>query len=226
MDKKLMNVLIIENQPLIIDIYKKALLSCNSNNLIEFNFEIIINRKDVIKKLNKKRRAFWYFDLIIFDICLGDSKSHKVECFEDLAIKIKETIPNVKFLILTNDNCSYAIMNLINTVAPHSILIKKEVDYVYLKAAINSVMNDEPYYSKTVKEILKEDKLKNLDLDHIDLRLLYELSIGTRTKDLPQVLALSLSSIEYRKRMLRKIFKGLVPETNCLLQAARYLELI
>jgi len=43
-------------------------------------------------------------------------------------------------------------------------------------------------------------------LDKIDRQLLYELSIGTKTKDLPNILPLSMASIEKRKRALKKLF--------------------
>ena len=43
-------------------------------------------------------------------------------------------------------------------------------------------------------------------LDDIDRRILYELSIGTKTKDLPALVPLSLTGIEKRKRLLKQIF--------------------
>jgi hypothetical protein len=48
--------------------------------------------------------------------------------------------------------------------------------------------------------------LNDLLLDKIDRRLLYELSIGTKTKDLPITLPLSIAGVEKRKRNLKNVF--------------------
>ena len=40
----------------------------------------------------------------------------------------------------------------------------------------------------------------------MDRKILYELSIGSRMKDLPNYIPLSVASIEKRKRQLRKVF--------------------
>ena len=43
-------------------------------------------------------------------------------------------------------------------------------------------------------------------LDEYDRKILYELSIGTRMKDLPNLLPLSIAGIEKRKRNLKRMF--------------------
>ena len=43
-------------------------------------------------------------------------------------------------------------------------------------------------------------------LDKIDREIIYELSIGTKTKDLPTILPLTIAGIEKRKRNLKTIF--------------------
>ncbi len=48
--------------------------------------------------------------------------------------------------------------------------------------------------------------IKTLLIDSIDRKILYELSIGARMKDMPNYVPLSAASIEKRKRHLKKIF--------------------
>ena len=67
-------------------------------------------------------------------------------------------------------------------------------------------MKDPPYYSKTVIKLLRDQVVNDFILDHYDRKILYELSIGTRMKDLPSVLPLSNAGIEKRKRNLKRMF--------------------
>lgn len=63
-----------------------------------------------------------------------------------------------------------------------------------------------PYYSKTVIKLLRDQVVNDFILDHYDRKILHELSIGTRMKDLPSVLPLSNAGIEKRKRNLKRMF--------------------
>ena len=44
-------------------------------------------------------------------------------------------------------------------------------------------------------------------LDDIDRKILYELSLGAKTKELPSIVMLSINAIEKRKRHLKHIFE-------------------
>ena len=44
------------------------------------------------------------------------------------------------------------------------------------------------------------------NVDAINRKLIYQLSIGTKTKDLPNFIPLSLPGIERRKRLLKSMF--------------------
>ncbi|MFL0087526.1 DNA-binding response regulator, partial [Tenacibaculum maritimum] len=43
-------------------------------------------------------------------------------------------------------------------------------------------------------------------IDDLDRKILYELSIGTKMKNLPDVVPLSITAIERRKREIKKMF--------------------
>ena len=55
-------------------------------------------------------------------------------------------------------------------------------------------------------KLFEEIDENNFFIDAIDRRILYELSTGTRMKELPNILPLSIAGIEKRKRQLKKIF--------------------
>ena len=63
--------------------------------------------------------------------------------------------------------------------------------------------------------------MNNYSFDNIDRKILYELSIGTRMKDLPDIIPLSIAGIEKRKRHLKQIFNINSPNDKELLKIAK-----
>jgi len=57
-------------------------------------------------------------------------------------------------------------------------------------------------------------------LDAIDRRLLYELSIGTKMKEIPKVLPMSIAGVEKRKRRLISLFEVEEQGDRALIKAA------
>ena len=55
-------------------------------------------------------------------------------------------------------------------------------------------------------KLLRKQISSDYLLDKIDRQLLHELSIGTKMKDLPDVLPMSIAGIERRKRQLKEMF--------------------
>jgi DNA-binding NarL/FixJ family response regulator len=89
---------------------------------------------------------------------------------------------------------------------PDGLLIKNDITANELVNAITLVLENPPYCSSSVSQTIRNEMLNDLLLDKIDRRLLYELSIGTKTKDLPEILPLSIAGVEKRKRNLKSIF--------------------
>ena len=58
-------------------------------------------------------------------------------------------------------------------------------------------------------------------LDEIDRMLLFELSQGAKTKDLPNFIPLSIAGIEKRKRHLKEIFDISKSDDRTLIKVAR-----
>jgi hypothetical protein len=69
--------------------------------------------------------------------------------------------------------------------------------------------------------LLRKEVTNDFLLDAIDRKLLYELSIGTMMKDLPEILLLSLPAIEKRKNRIKQIFDVSNPYDKELLQKAK-----
>tara|TARA_B100000497_G_C7333014_1_gene220131 strand:+ start:328 stop:561 length:234 start_codon:yes stop_codon:yes gene_type:complete len=77
-----------------------------------------------------------------------------------------------------------------------------------------------------VIKLLRDQIVNDFVLDNYDRKILYELSIGTRMKDLPKLIPLSIAGIEKRKRNLKRMFNVKKMDDRELLISAKEKEFI
>ncbi len=214
------NVLVIEDHPLIIDSYLKALKDIEKSDKFEFR----------IKTANDCDKANYHiensvngipFDLVLLDIRLKPSKCGKFLSGEDLGIKINSLFNSVRIIIFTSYTDNYRINNLLSNINPEGLLIKEDTSYRDLIESINTVLIDPPYYSKSVLRLIRKHVTNDFILDGIDRKLLYHLSIGSKMRDLPKVIPLSIAGIERRKRKLKDLFDADDKKDALLINKAR-----
>lgn len=219
--KAYIKVLIIDDHPLIIDSYKSALHFLSAkNDQLDFKIEIASDCDSAIEKIVSQANNN-KFDLIFLDIKLPPSKDGNILSGEDLGIKIKELLPKVKIIVSTTYNDNYRLYGIFTSINPDGFLIKNDVSAKQLVSAIKVVILDPPYYSKTVIQMLRKQLSNEFVLDRVDRKILYELSIGTKMKDLPTTLPLSIAGIEKRKRHLKEIFDVVKKDDRELLKKAK-----
>ncbi len=207
MENRTYSVLIIDDHPMITEVYKNVLHLINKqNSLINFNIEVAYNCDEAFFKINKCATYLKNIDLIFLDISLPSSKDGKIISGEDLGLKINTLLPKSRVIISTAYGNNYRIHSILKNINPDGFLIKSDIGHNELETAIKNVLSNSTYYSKTVANQMRKEVSNNLLLDSIDRKLLYELSINTKMKDLPQVLPLSLAGIEKRKRNLKRTF--------------------
>jgi DNA-binding NarL/FixJ family response regulator len=207
MERKKTSVLIIDDHPLICDAYVNALNFIEKENSeISFKITLTHNCDDAIAKIKESSKRVLKYELIFLDIKLPPSKDKKILSGEDLGLEIKKLLPDSKVIVSTTYNDNYRIYSLMKNLNPDGLLIKNDITASELVNAINLVLTSPPYYSSSVSQTIRNEMLNDLLLDKIDRRLLYELSIGTKTKDLPMTLPLSIAGVEKRKRNLKNVF--------------------
>tara|TARA_R110002050_G_scaffold54303_3_gene122920 strand:- start:1683 stop:2360 length:678 start_codon:yes stop_codon:yes gene_type:complete len=203
---ELLNVLIIEDHPLIINAYENALKHVGTKNKkLEFNIDVATNCDTAHKKI-KQASKNKKIDFIFLDIKLPASKDGKIISGEDLGVKIKKILPKVKIIVATTYNDNYRISSIFKSINPEGFLIKNDLSPKELVLAIESVIKNVPYYSKSVVKLMRKQVSNDIVIDEIDRRILYELSRGTKMSELPQIIPLSISGIEKRKRVLKELF--------------------
>lgn len=206
MNKHLLNALIIEDHPLIINAYENALKQVSDNNKnLELSIAVASDCDVALAKiehaLNGKK-----INLIFLDIKLPASKDGNIISGEDLGIKIRDALPNTKIIISTTYNDNYRVNTIFKSVNPDGFLIKNDLNPKELVLAIEQIIDDMPYYSKSVIQLMRKQTSNDIFLDSLDRKLLYELSQGAKMSELPDKLALSIAALERRKRALKDIF--------------------
>lgn len=161
------------------------------------------------------------YHIVMLDINFPVSESSKFLSGEDLGIKINKDYPAIKVIILTVLEDSFRLHNILDNINPDGFLLKGEVTAKKLIECIETVITTPPYYGPKISKLLHSRATHKFSLDQTDRIILYQLSMGTRMKDLPKDTNLSLRAVEDRKKRLKEIF-GVKGEGNkALLEKAR-----
>ena len=200
-------VLLIDDHPRILEAYKNALARIEEQIAhYTFKIDIATDCDKAYRKITEASTLHDGIDLIFLDMRLPPSADGKILSGEDLGLIIKKTLPKSKVIVSTTHTDNYRIHSIFKSIDPDGFLIKNDISPEDIIIAIENVLEDPPYYSKTVIKLLRKNVSNDFLLDNIDRKLLYEISLGTKMKDLPDILPLSIAGIEKRKRNLKDIF--------------------
>ncbi|WP_321827237.1 response regulator [Maribacter dokdonensis] len=210
-------LLIVDDHPMVVRGYQITLEQIQSDFLLDFYYSNHCD--DVIRKIKEFENDF--FELILLDINLPGTESKIINNGEDLGIHLRKKFPNTKIIIQTGLNDMQCISNIFNSIKPEGFLIKSDVDEDILITSVSSVLNNKTYYSNKVKNLLSPRNFEDIYIDNYNRKILYHLSLGSKMKDLPNLIPLSLPTIERRKKELKKLL-GVPDGGNLeLLQVAR-----
>ena len=162
-----------------------------------------------------------FYDILLLDIQLSSIKEGYARTGEDLGIYAREVSPDSKIVFLSSFSDNYRINSIMNTVNPEGYMVKTDINEDALREMVETVLTEPPYYTKKAMIAIRNKMSSDIYLDDNDKKLLYYLSIGTKTKDMIEYVSLSLPGIENRKRQLKEIF-GVGKENDyALINAAR-----
>ncbi len=203
---KTYSVLIIEDHPLIIEAYKRAFSQISTNNkTLNFNIETATNCDSAYLRINDAK-VNNNIDIVFLDIKLPPSKDGNIMSGEDLGAIIRKNLSKVKIIVATTFSDNYRLNAIFKNINPEGFLVKNDLNPKELVLAINTMLNNESYYCKTVLKLMRKHVSNDIIVDTIDRRLLFELSRGSKMTELPQIIPLSLAAIEKRKRRLKQVF--------------------
>ncbi len=159
-----------------------------------------------IQKIDQSLKAV-PFDIFLLDIQLSQGMEGPAKTGEDIGIYARKVSPDSKIVFMSSFSDNYRINSILNSVDPEGYMVKSEIDQLSLQAMVKTVLNSPPYYTqKALVAIRKKMANSDINLDENDKKILYHLSIGTKTKDMVEHISLSLPGIENRKRHLKALF--------------------
>lgn len=157
------------------------------------------------QKIEDSAKSFKY-DLILLDIQLTETHLEKPYSGEDLGVLARKLVPETKVVFMSSFSDNYRINSILQNVNPDGYMVKSEVDEKSLLAMVKGVILNPPYYSQKALVAIRKKVSNDAILDDNDKKILYHVSIGTRTKDMVEHINLSLAGIENRKRQLKVMF--------------------
>jgi DNA-binding NarL/FixJ family response regulator len=197
------NILIVDDHPFIIQAYRNAL-----DKYGQQGHEFVVTQANNCKTgYESITEATTPFDVAFFDISMPEYAEKGIYSGEDLAALMKTEMPDCKIILLTMHTELLKINNIIKSINPSGLIIKNDLTFDELIFAFDKIINDESYYSQTVIKLVGQAQYNNIELDAFDKQILFHLSKGVKTKDLPQYIPLSLSAIEKRKLNIREILE-------------------
>jgi DNA-binding NarL/FixJ family response regulator len=205
-DKKY-TALIIDDHPLISEAYKSAFTYIDQQNEnISFDVSVAHDCDTAFVFIKECAESLKNVDIIFLDMRLPASADGKILSGEDLGLLINKMLPEAKIIVSTTFNYNYRVHSILKNINPDGFLVKNDITPQELVTAIQDVINEPPYYSKTIMKLLRSQVTNDYLIDDIDRKIIYELSIGTRMKDLPNNVPLSITAIEKRKRHIKQLF--------------------
>ena len=196
------NIFIVDDHPFIIQGYKNAITRYNPN---EFEFSIIEAKdcKSAYEIITNPETPV--FDIAFLDISMPSYEEKGMFSGEDLARLLNQYMPNCKIILLTMYTELLKIKNIIDSINPNGLVIKNDLTFDELLFGFDKVINNETYYSQSIQKMMDLDQNEAIEIDLIDKQILFHISKGTKTKDIPQYVPISLEAIEKRTLNLKKL---------------------
>lgn len=157
------------------------------------------------EKIEMSARSLPY-DIILLDIQLFPAQSKDPRTGVDLGVLARKLVPNSKVVFMSSFSDNYRINNIFKTVNPDGYMVKSEIDELSLKAMVETIKNNPPYYTASALSAIRRRMASNIVIDDQDQKILYHLSRGVNTRDIAPLIASANTTVEARKRQLKSIF--------------------
>lgn len=182
--------------------------------------DIASNFQNGQEKIEQSAKALPYH-IILLDIQLFPAKAKETRSGEDLGILARKLVPDSKIVFMSSFSDGYRIASIFKSVNPDGYMVKSEIDEQTLLTMASTVSQGRPYYTASALEVVRKYMSNTLEVDELDKKILYFLSIGTRTKDISPLIAASVATVESRKRQLKSLFGVETGNDLALIEEAR-----
>ena len=196
-------VLIVEDHPSVSGMYQSAFNESDCGYKLEFT---TANNCESAYKIITDPNPLVDFEVVFLDLSLPEYLDGNINDGEDLAILIRKKLPHAKIIILTSHSGIFKIHNIDKKINPEGFLMKCDFKLEDLVMACTDVLNGGIYRSVTVQKFIKDMFQNGIYFDIYNQKIIYLLSQGIRTKNMPSILGLSVSTIDKRKTIIKSHF--------------------
>lgn len=183
----------------------KYILEAEEFDDFEVRVEIATSFEMGKEKIEFSARSLNY-DIILLDIQLFPPHLKEIRSGEDLGILAREIVPESKVVFMSSFSDNLRINSIFKSVDPDGYMVKSEIDEKSLRTMVETVVTKPPYYTAGAFAAIRRRMTNNIVLDELDKKILYYISIGTRTKDIAPLTSVANTTVEFRKRQLKVLF--------------------
>ncbi len=199
-----MNIFIVDDHPMTVEGYINALTGEPFDT--QAVFTKAHNCKDAYLIMSRKTSFKQLFDIAIIDKGLPRYESKSILSGSDLAILIREKMPNCKIIMITAHTEVIIVYGIVKKVHPDGLIIKNDLTPEKLQQAVMEVMQGNQYHSPMVKNCINEIWKKELMIEDYNRQILLYLSKGFKTKELEGIIPLTTSTIQKRIIRMKDVF--------------------
>jgi len=114
--------------------------------------------------------------------------------------------PEVQILVILQQATVYSLRNIFQKINPHGILELVDCDQKTITTALNTLLQKEIFYSKSILLLLHKFLQTFEKMDNADFAILQELDKGTPVRKISKKVFLSDSTILIRRTKLKALF--------------------
>ena len=202
-----MNVLVVDDHPMTVEGYIKS-LSEAPFGLKSPIFSKAYNCEGAYTSLMRSHESKNSFDIAIIDKSLPAYEEKSILSGSDLAIFVRELMPNCKIIMITAHTEIIIVYEIYKKIRPDGLIIKNDITPNKLQQAMVEIMEGNPFQSTMVRNCINEIWKKELMVEDYNRQILYYLSKGFKIKELEGVICLTTSAIQKRIIRMKKAFEA------------------
>ena len=185
-----------------VDSYVSLLSTLEVNSHAEYH--LAYDCRQAYNLINKLEVTGIVPDVAFFDVNLPPYPERNINSGIDAARLLKKAFPLCKVVIISMHNEPVWVNRIFKSINPEGFVAKSEINYKIFPEAYTLIVNGGYYFSPSITESQRFFIQKNINWDEYDSQILLLISEGKKTINLPDYIALSLSTIEKRKANMKK----------------------
>lgn len=151
--KKKIQLLMVDDHPFILQAYKNTL-----NGFKKDEYEIVCTDANSGQTgYDAIENSTFDFDVAFFDISIPAYPEKNIESGVDLAVLLRNKMPNCKIFLLTMHTEKLKFKYFFDTVKPQGLVVKNDLTFEELLYALEKVLNGGTYLSETVLQMMVDD---------------------------------------------------------------------